>query len=177
MANIRNRYLLVSDLLLLAAAPFVAYAIRFEGILWTAPDEHTASVYAVLSLVLKLVVFLPFGFYSRLWRHASIPDLAKILQATALSAAVCAALGLIALPASRLTAGRVPISVIMLDAFLTVTAVSPPRPFVPGPRPPHNPPRGSRGRPAPVLGARAPRGKHFREGLTQPPPHPPPLGV
>jgi len=103
MANIRNRYLLVSDLLLLAAAPFVAYAIRFEGILWTAPDKHTASMYAVLSLVLKLVVFLPFGLYSRLWRHASIPDLAKILQATALSAAGCAALGLVALPASRLT--------------------------------------------------------------------------
>jgi len=168
MANIRNRYLLVSDLLLLAAAPFVAYAIRFEGILWTAPDKHTASMYAVLSLVLKLVVFLPFGLYSRLWRHASIPDLAKIVQATALSAAVCAALGLIALPASRLTAGRVPISVIMLDAFLTVTAVAAPRLLIRGLGTLQNLARGSSGRRALIVGAGAAGEMILRELLTNP---------
>src|SRR2546430_7967166 len=152
MANIRNRYLLVSDLLLLTAAPFVAYAIRFEGFFWTAPDKQTASVYAVLSLVLKLVVFLPFGLYSRLWRHASIPDLAKILQATALSPAGCAALGLVALPGGGLTAGRLPISIIMLDAFLTVTAGCAPPPPGCGPRPPPKPPPGGDGPAGPAAG-------------------------
>src|SRR5205823_2414316 len=111
MANIRNRYLFLSDFLLLAAVPFAAYAIRFEGTAWSAADSHTAIRYAVLAVAVKLGILWPFGMYSRLWRHASIPDLAKIIQATAASTAVCAALGIIALPASGLAAVRVPISV------------------------------------------------------------------
>ena len=89
-------------------------------------------VYAGLSVVLKLGVFLPFGMYSRLWRQASIPDMAKIVQATALSTSVCAALGLLVLPLSGLTALRLPISVLILDSFLTVTAVSAPRLLIRG---------------------------------------------
>ena len=46
--------------------------------LWSAADGHTALLYAAFSVVLKLAIFLPFGLYSRLWLHASIPDLAKI---------------------------------------------------------------------------------------------------
>src|SRR2546430_13006969 len=42
-------------------------AIRFEGLAWNAADGHTASVYAALSLGLKLALFLPFGMYSRLY--------------------------------------------------------------------------------------------------------------
>ena len=127
MPNIRNRYLFVSDLLLLIAAPFVAYAIRFESSLWSVADGHTGVVYAALSVLLKLGVFLPFGMYSRLWRHASVPDLVKIIEATGLSSAVCAALGLLVLPVSGLTALRVPFSVVILDSFLTITAVAAPR--------------------------------------------------
>ena len=132
MPNIRNRYLFASDLLLLAAAPWLAYALRFEGLAWNAADRRTALVYAGLSVVLKLGVFLPFGMYSRLWRQASIPDMAKIVQATALSTSVCAALGLLVLPLSGLTALRLPISVLILDSFLTVTAVSAPRLLIRG---------------------------------------------
>jgi FlaA1/EpsC-like NDP-sugar epimerase len=127
MADIRNRYLFLFDLVLLAAAPFAAYAIRFEGVDWTTADSYTASVYALLSVALKLAIFWPFGMYTRIWRHASIPDLNKIIEATATSAAACAILGLFALSASGLTTVRVPISVIILDSFLTVTAVIAPR--------------------------------------------------
>jgi FlaA1/EpsC-like NDP-sugar epimerase len=132
MANIRNRYLFVSDLLLLTAAPWLAYAIRLEGATWSAADGHTASIYTAMALVLKVGVFLSFGMYGRLWRHASVPDLAKILEATALASAACAVLGLLALPASGLTAVRVPISVVILDSFLTVTAVAAPRLLIRG---------------------------------------------
>jgi FlaA1/EpsC-like NDP-sugar epimerase len=127
MANIRNRYLFLSDLALLAAAPFAAYAIQGDGAAWTPADSYTASVYALLSVALKLAIFFPFGMYSRLWRHASIPDLTKIIEATATSTAACAVLGLFVLRASGLTTIRVPISVIILDSFLTVTAVAAPR--------------------------------------------------
>src|SRR2546426_99669 len=127
MAHIRNRYLFCSDLLLLAVAPFAAYAIRFEGMAWNATDTRTAWVYGSLSLLLKLALFLPFGMYSRLWRHAGVPDMAKIIQATATSAVACATLGLFVLPTSDLTHLRVPISVVVLDSFLTVVVVAAPR--------------------------------------------------
>ena len=107
MPSIRNRYLFLSDLLLLAAAPLVAYAIRFEGPAWSSADRHTASVYTVVSVVLKLGIFLPFGMYGRLWRHASVPDLAKIIEATATAAVACAVLGWFGLTAAGLTALRV----------------------------------------------------------------------
>src|SRR6266705_248248 len=109
---------------LLAVAPFLAYAIRFEGLAWAPADTHTALVYAPLSVALKLATFLPFGMYTRLWRHASIPDLVKILEATAVASAVCGALGAIALPATGLSALRVPISVLILDGFFNITAVA-----------------------------------------------------
>ena len=42
MANIRNRYLLLSDTVLLFAAPFVAYAIRFAAVP-TVADKSVVS--------------------------------------------------------------------------------------------------------------------------------------
>ncbi|HYS20030.1 MAG TPA: nucleoside-diphosphate sugar epimerase/dehydratase [Gemmatimonadales bacterium] len=127
MPNIRNRYLFLSDLALLAAAPWLAYAIRFEGLGWRPADARTAAVYAGASLLVKLVVFLSFGMYGRLWRHASVPDLTKIIEATVVATSASALLGLIGLPASGLTLVRVPMSVAMLDAFLTITVVAAPR--------------------------------------------------
>ncbi len=125
--NIRNRYLFLSDLALLAAAPWLAYVIRFEGLGWRPADARTAAVYAGASLLAKLVVFLSFGMYGRLWRHASVPDLTKIIEATVVATSASALLGLIGLPASGLTLVRVPMSVAMLDAFLTITVVAAPR--------------------------------------------------
>ena len=127
LENIRNRYLLASDTLLLAGSPFLAYALRFEGFGWHHEDAVTALVYAGLSVPLKLGICLVYGNYGRLWRHASIPDMAKIIQAAFAAAAACAVLGLLALPGLGLTAVRVPISVLMLDSFFTLTALAAPR--------------------------------------------------
>jgi FlaA1/EpsC-like NDP-sugar epimerase len=176
MTNIRNRYLLVSDLLLLAAAPFVAYAIRFEGLTWGAADTQTALLYAALSVVLKLGIFLPFGLYSRLWRRASIPDLTKIVQATATSTGTCALLGLLALPALGLTSIRVPISVVMLDAFFTVTAVAAPRLLIRGLDTLQQLARANHGRRALIVGAGAAGEMILRELQTNPQLHLTPVG-
>ena len=168
MTNIRNRYLLLSDLLLLSAAPFVAYAIRFEGLAWTRADGNTAALYATLSVALKLAVFLPFGLYTRLWRHASIPDLAKILQAGAASSVGCAVLGWYALPALDLTPVRVPISVVILDSFLTVTAVAAPRLLIRALDTLHRFARPSGGRRVLIVGAGAAGEMILRELQTNP---------
>jgi FlaA1/EpsC-like NDP-sugar epimerase len=125
--TIRNRYLLVSDFFLLAAGPFIAGALRFEGLTWDPAYVTTVATYAALALSLKLAICLAFGLYSRLWSHASLPDMEKILQACGVIAGTCLLLGLVALPGAGLTPLRVPISVVVLDAFLALVATASPR--------------------------------------------------
>ncbi len=127
MPNIRNRYLFASDAVLLAVAPLLAYAIQFEGWTWSAAAGRTALVYAALSLPVKLAAFLLFGMYGRLWSRASVPDLAKLIEATAAATVGCAVLGLLLLPASGLAPSRAPLSMFVLDAFLTASVVAAPR--------------------------------------------------
>ena len=176
MVYIRNRYLFVSDFLLLAAAPFVAYALRFETVTWGAADSRTAVAYAGLSVALKLAVFVLLGLYSPLWSRASMPDLAKIVQATATAAAVCAVLGLWLLPFSGLTTLRVPISVSLLDSFFTVTMVAAPRLLIRaiGSRPHGSPARN--GKRALIVGAGAAGEMILRELTTNPQLHLNPVG-
>ena len=80
---VRNRHLLLTDLLLFAAAPFLACVLRFEGLAWTTPISRAVVMYAGMALPLKLGTCFAFGLYSRLWRQASIPDMVKMLQAGA----------------------------------------------------------------------------------------------
>jgi FlaA1/EpsC-like NDP-sugar epimerase len=128
--NFRNRYLLLSDIPLLAAGPLVAYALRFEGFTWNPATTYTALTYAVISLPLKLSLLFAFGLYGRLWRHASMPEMTKILQAGTAAALAAAVLGLGVLPWSGITPVRVPISVVILDGFFTLAAAASPRLFV-----------------------------------------------
>jgi FlaA1/EpsC-like NDP-sugar epimerase len=153
--NIRNRYLLASDALLLAGSPFIAYALRFEGFVWSNDDALTAFAYAALSVPLKLSICFAYGNYGRLWRHASIPDVAKLIEAALAATAVCAVVGVVALPGLGLTAARVPNSVLMLDFFFTLTALASPRLLVRVlDSRPHGQPSGN-GRRALIVGAGA----------------------
>lgn len=127
LTTTRNRYLLLSDLLFLASAPWIAYALRFEGWDWSVQDAQTVRWYMWFAVPLKLQILFAFGLYGRLWRRASLPDMTRILEATAAATVACAILGIVALPATGLTPLRVPISVVCLDAFFTVAAVACPR--------------------------------------------------
>ncbi|OLC73287.1 MAG: hypothetical protein AUH78_14140 [Gemmatimonadetes bacterium 13_1_40CM_4_69_8] len=127
LRTVRSRYLLLSDVILIGAAPFLAYALRFEGFTWRPDDARTAFWYGAASLPLKIGIFVAFGLYRRLWRHASIPDLGKIVEAAAASAALCAVLGAVVLPGSGWTAVRTPLSTLFLDSFFTTTALACPR--------------------------------------------------
>ena len=129
-SGLRNRYLLLSDAILLLFGVGMAYTLRFEGFHWGPQHTQTAVVYALTSLPIKLGIFLWFGFYRRLWRHAGVLELEQILEATALSGACCFILGAVLLPWSGLTPVRVPYSLLLLDAMLTTAFVSLPRMMV-----------------------------------------------
>jgi FlaA1/EpsC-like NDP-sugar epimerase len=123
----RNRHLLALDLVLLPLATLAAYTIRFEGLDWPEPYRTAAAAYLLAALPIKLTLLLIVGLYRRLWRYASVSELEAILLATGTSAALCAILGVFLLPALGLAEGRVPLSVLALDAMLTTAAVALPR--------------------------------------------------
>ena len=123
----RNRHLLLVDAASLIAAPFVAFAVRFEDFAWLGDNLRVVLPYVFLAGPLRLAVFYSFGMYRRLWRQASIGELKQILVAGGVAALFAAAIGLWLMPASQITPSRVPFSVVFIDAFLTTAAIALPR--------------------------------------------------
>lgn len=79
----KNRYVLLLDLLLIPVATFAAFVGRFDvGFLGYRPEFVT---YVLAALVLKPVVFVVMGMYRRYWRYTSIQDLAVVLMSVTVS--------------------------------------------------------------------------------------------
>jgi FlaA1/EpsC-like NDP-sugar epimerase len=128
--HLRNRHLLILDAVLLGLSTMLAYVVRFEGLDWGSANLYTALVYLAFSLPLKLGVLLYVGLYRRLWRFAGVAELEHILVATAISASLSTLLGAAVLPGLLITPLRVPLSVLFIDACLSVGAVALPRLFI-----------------------------------------------
>jgi len=123
----RNRHLLLLDAASLVAAPIIAFAVRFEGFSWIGDNLRMVLPYILLAGPIRLVVFYYLGMYRRLWRHASIGELRQILVAGAVAAVFTAMIGFWIMPATQISASRVPFSVVFIDAFLTTAAIALPR--------------------------------------------------
>lgn len=84
----KNRYVLLLDLLLIPVAAFAAFVGRFDvGFLDYRPEFYT---YVLAALVLKPVVFMVMGMYRRYWRYTSIQDLAVVLMSVTVSSVAMA---------------------------------------------------------------------------------------
>jgi FlaA1/EpsC-like NDP-sugar epimerase len=90
----RNRYLLVCDVPIVALAAYGAFALRFDLLAPRHRDEFLP--FLALVLLIKPVVFLTLGMYSRLWRYASVRDLLAVLLAVSAASVVVSALVAIA---------------------------------------------------------------------------------
>jgi FlaA1/EpsC-like NDP-sugar epimerase len=124
---LRNRYFLLADAFLFTASTVAAFALRFEGFAWGPEYSRAALLYALISIPLKLVIAYRTGLYERLWRHAGVLELERLILASSLMAFLCFLLGGWLLPVSGLTAGRLPLSVLLLDALLTAVLLAFPR--------------------------------------------------
>jgi FlaA1/EpsC-like NDP-sugar epimerase len=127
MRRVRNRIFFMSDLLLLPLAVVLAYLIRFEGANWDAMTGLGMTRFLIVSLPIKIAIMFSLGLYARLWRYASVTDLALIARATAISGLAIALVGGLILPALGIIPFRVPLSVLILDAGLTALFVGLPR--------------------------------------------------
>ena len=73
----RNRFVLLLDLPLIAIAAFGAFAARFDWRFYEQRPEF--QPYVVAALIIKPAIFLALGLYGRYWRYASIQELQLVV--------------------------------------------------------------------------------------------------
>ncbi len=86
----RNRYILLADVPLVAIAASGAFALRFDWLFTHHRPEYLPFLLAVL--LVKPPVFYLFGMYGRYWRYATAHDLVAVTLAVS-AASVCLAVG------------------------------------------------------------------------------------
>ena len=88
--QIRNRFLLIVDLLLIVTSILASFALRLDlGPVFTAYLPSAWAMVAI-ALIVKPIVYYFFGLYRRYWVYASIREMRLIILATA-TASVCVA--------------------------------------------------------------------------------------
>ena len=83
----RRTVVVVLHLAVIAASNYLAFLIRFDGSI----PRNQMSVWAhslVFLIVLRAVVFEPFGLYKGLWRYVSIWDVRNIIGAVVVSSGI-----------------------------------------------------------------------------------------
>jgi FlaA1/EpsC-like NDP-sugar epimerase len=115
---VRNRYFILSDLLLTALSATLAFAIRLDAPLFGS-YLPTCAAFVLMAWVIKLPIYYFLGLYRRYWRYASVQEMLSILAATTISSIVLAVLvlGLI-LPFGWFD--RFPRSVLVIDWLLSL---------------------------------------------------------
>ena len=92
----RNRYVLLGDLPLIAVAAFGAFALRFDLTFFGRRPEFLP--FLLTALLIKPVVMYVFGMYGRYWRYATANDLLAVtlaVSAASVALAVCVGVGLV----------------------------------------------------------------------------------
>jgi FlaA1/EpsC-like NDP-sugar epimerase len=116
----RNRYVLLADVIAVAAAAYGAFALRFDWfVLQRAPQFIP---FLLTALVLKPAVLWRFGMYERFWRYSTIRDLqAMVLASTAASGAlaILVSVGMVASFIAWFSR-----SVLVIDWLLTTVAMA-----------------------------------------------------
>ena len=86
----RNRYILLCDIPIVAVAAYAAFALRFD---WFFPRHRPEFLpFFIAVILIKPVLFVALGMYSRLWRYASVRDLMAVLVAVTVSSVAISAL-------------------------------------------------------------------------------------
>jgi len=120
--TLRNRYLLLLDVLLILLATAASFALRFDTLsVWAYLSYPTNWFFAPLLLIIRLPLFYLFGFYRRLWRYASGNELLAIVAATLLGSAVAAVVIVFVLALGFISG--FPRSIIPIEGMLTLLLV------------------------------------------------------
>ena len=120
--QIRNRTILLADLVLIVTAVLASYALRLELGAAFAFYLPTAWVMVAVALLVKPVVYHFFGLYRRYWVYASVREL-RIIALAVVTASVVVALALLLIASQGGLAPGFPRAVIGIDLILSIIAV------------------------------------------------------
>jgi FlaA1/EpsC-like NDP-sugar epimerase len=84
----RNRYVLLADVALIAVAASAAFTARFDWAFYATRREFVP--YLIAALAIKPLVFFASGMYRRYWKYTSIHDLAVVFTAVTASSILMA---------------------------------------------------------------------------------------
>lgn len=119
--NLRNRYILVGDLILILVSVFGSYILRVE-LLAVFYNYFLSLLWMLgLSILLKPLIYYFFGLYRRMWIYASVGELRLIIVAVTVASAVVSAIMLILFANRVFTA--FPRSVLIIDWILSIISV------------------------------------------------------
>jgi FlaA1/EpsC-like NDP-sugar epimerase len=119
--NRHRLWQLLADAILIAAAWYLAFKLRFDQLTVPPFYQDYLSVETILLVVaLKLTVFILFGFYNRWWRYVSTRDMWGAARGVA-AASVLAYLFFYFVPVHEL---RVPRAVAVMDTLLLLAFVA-----------------------------------------------------
>lgn len=80
---IRNRYVLMADIVVVALAAWAAFALRFGWLFMDNREEF--GLFIAVAVLTKTTVFFGFGLYKRMWRYASFWDLMAVVVANSVA--------------------------------------------------------------------------------------------
>jgi FlaA1/EpsC-like NDP-sugar epimerase/lipopolysaccharide/colanic/teichoic acid biosynthesis glycosyltransferase len=83
--RLRNRHILMLDILALAILPALALSLRLEGLDWWPEHGRALILYTLVALVVKVSIFYTLGLYNRYWAYAGVNDLVTVAIAGSLS--------------------------------------------------------------------------------------------
>jgi FlaA1/EpsC-like NDP-sugar epimerase len=112
---------LAADAVLIAAAYYLAFRLRFLDAPGGIPDRYDHMLGHTIGFVVagQLIVFYAFGLYEKWWRYFRLPDMIAVLRACAVSTAILAIAFLLLKPFDD----QIPRSVVVSYFLLTVFAV------------------------------------------------------
>ncbi len=119
--NIKNRYVLLGDMIFILVSILGSYALRFElGPLFF---QYLPSAYWMLgaSIVIKPLIYYYFGLYRRMWMYASVQELRIIIVAVTAASAIISAV-MVSFLSLELFTGF-PRAVLVIDWLLSILLV------------------------------------------------------
>jgi FlaA1/EpsC-like NDP-sugar epimerase len=127
--NWRNRVSPLADVVAVAGAIYLAFAVRFDE---PAPLEQLAAAlpFVLVPLFVRPTLNRRFRLYAHSWRHISVPELLNLGLAAVLGTAVMAAAFLVLALLSPPTTAGFPRSFLILEGILSLGAMGAIR-FVP----------------------------------------------
>lgn len=117
---VRNRYLLLADLILIIISVLVSFALKLElDNLY--PYYRAIFAMTVIALAVKPVIYFSFGLYRRLWVYASVNELKIIVVAVSVASVILSAIMILLFILGAFTG--LPRSVLGIDFLLSLIFV------------------------------------------------------